>query len=96
MSEPRKRHNQRRGGARRRAASSRSFWGSAPQDEDLDELVIRPVDDPTVMIRSLGPPPLPGGEMMAEHYFAAVYEKAAALALALAAASDLLDAGDDD
>jgi len=96
MSEARRRHAQRRGNSRRRPANSRSFWGSAPSGEDRDDLVIRPVDDPTVMIRSLGPPPLPGGEMMAEHYFAAVYEKAAALALALAAASDLLDAGDED
>jgi len=49
------------------------------------------------MIRSLGPPPFPGGETIAEHYFAAVYQKAASLATALAAASDLLavDDGDD-
>jgi hypothetical protein len=44
------------------------------------------------MIRSLGAPPFPGGETIAEHYFAAVYQKAASLATALAAASGLLDA----
>ena len=48
------------------------------------------------MIRSLGPPPLPGRETVAEHYFAAVYDKAASLAIALAAASGLLDTGDED
>jgi hypothetical protein len=42
------------------------------------------------MIRSLGPPPFPGNETIAEHYFAATYDKAAALAVALAAASGLL------
>jgi hypothetical protein len=96
MSEPRRRPTQRRGNARRRPSPSRNFWGAAPTDDDRDDLVIRPVDDPSVMIRSLGPPPLPGGETMAEHYFVAVYEKAAALALALAAASDLLDTGEDE
>ena len=33
---------------------------------------------------------------MAEHYFVAVYDKATALATALAAASDLLDTSDDE
>lgn len=54
-------------------------------------MVIRPSEDPTAMIRSLGPPPFPGGETLAEHYFAATYDKAASVAIALAAASDLLD-----
>jgi hypothetical protein len=48
------------------------------------------------MIRSLGPPPLPSRETVAEHYFVAVYEKATALATALAAASDLLDTEEDE
>lgn len=43
------------------------------------------------MIQSLGPPPFPGGETLAEHYFAATYDKAAAVAIALAAASAMLD-----
>lgn len=52
---------------------------------------IVPTRDATAMIRSLGPAPLPGRETVAEHYFAAVYERAAAVATALAAASGLLD-----
>ena len=48
------------------------------------------------MIRSIGQPPLPGRETVAEHYFVAVYEKAAALAIALAAASGLLDTSEAD
>jgi hypothetical protein len=48
------------------------------------------------MLRSLNSPPLPGRETVAVHYFAAVAEKASSLAIALAAASDLLDLGDDE
>ena len=43
------------------------------------------------MIRSLGPPPLPGRETIAEHYFALAFDKAARRAVALAAASGLMD-----
>jgi hypothetical protein len=48
------------------------------------------------MLRSLSSPPLPGRETVAVHYFAAVAEKAASLAVALAAASELLDMDDYD
>jgi len=82
-------------GARRRHAPRRDFWGE-PVAGDDSPARIRPSDDPTAMIRSLGPPPFPGGETIAEHYFAAVYQKAASLATALAAASDLLDLEDTD
>jgi hypothetical protein len=43
------------------------------------------------MVLSLGPPPLPGHDQLAEHYFTAVYDKASSLATALAATADLLD-----
>ncbi len=46
------------------------------------------------MIRSLGPPPLPGRETIAENYFALAYDKAARRAVALAAASGLMDLSD--
>jgi hypothetical protein len=92
MSAARKRNKR---GGRARKPSTRDFWGVEPDDDDGLEL-IRPSEDPTAMIRSLGPPPLPSRETVAEHYFAAVYEKATALATALAAASDLLDTGDDE
>jgi hypothetical protein len=49
------------------------------------------------MVSSLGRPPLRGREAAAEQYFQAVYEKAVALAVALAAANGLLEStGDDD
>ena len=72
---------------------TRPFWTSPPAgDDDVFEAEpIRPVPDPGAMVRSLGPPPLFGGGGNAEHYFAAVYDRAAMLAGALAAASGLLD-----
>jgi hypothetical protein len=75
----------------RRAAATAEFWGRQPADEEPAPERIRASDDPTAMVRSLGAPPLPGRERVAEYYFAAVYEKSATLAVALAAASNLLD-----
>ncbi len=90
MTAPRRRKPPARS-VRRRPAPMRDFWGSERGDADAPG-PIRPSDDPTAMIRSLGSPPFPGGETIAEHYFTAVYQKAATLATALAAASGLLDA----
>ena len=82
---------------RRRPATGGDFWGT---DSTVDELpdAITPSDDPAAMITSLGPPPIPGHETAAQHYFDAVYAKAGALAIALAAASGLLvtDEGDEE
>jgi hypothetical protein len=90
MSGPRRRKQPERATARRRRAPQRDFWGTESADAAPAEL-IRPADDPTVMLRSLTSPPLPGRETVAVHYFAAVAQKAASLAVALAAASQLLD-----
>jgi hypothetical protein len=46
-------------------------------------------DDPSALVRSLGELPLPGKGDLAGHYVAAVLERAAALASALAASVDL-------
>jgi hypothetical protein len=73
----------------------RDFWGN-PDANASPATRIAPADDPTVMLHSLSSPPLPGRETVAVHYFAAVAEKAASLAVALAAASDLLDWGEGD
>ena len=101
MSPPRRRRTTNRGRGsqtRRRRVPTRDFWGSANDDNgDADDVeAIRPVEDPAVLVRSLGPPPLPGHETAALHYFDAVYEKAANLAVALAAASGLLATDDED
>src|SRR5207248_6085506 len=79
---------------RRQGGSGSDFWGSSNTEADAAE-TIRMSDDPAAMVRSLGPPPLPGHEQAAEAYFAVVYDKAAALAAALAAASNLLQTDED-
>jgi hypothetical protein len=95
VSPSRKRQPAKRAPARRRPATGRDFWGT---DEGGEEPIdaIRATDDPVAMVRSLGRPPLHGHEMAGERYFEAIYERAAALALALAAANGLLEREDDD
>ena len=95
MSPARPRKAAKRPQSRRRPATGRDFWGTAAVDEE-PAAVIRPVDDPAAMVRSLGRPPLRGHETAAEQYFEAVYEKAVALAVALAAANGLLANDDED
>jgi hypothetical protein len=56
---------------------------------------IAPAPDPTALLRSLGDPPMPGQGAVAEHYLAAVIERAAGLATALAAAAGQLAEPDD-
>ena len=87
MSETRRRS--RRGG-QRRAAPGRPFWAMG-DDEGTDPSAhpVRPATHPTALIDSLGPPPFPRGDV-APHYFAAVYERASGMALALAVAADLV------
>jgi len=87
---PQRRRSSTRSSPRRKAAPRRDFWdGAAGGDEPV--ALVRAPEDPSAMIRSLGPPPLPGRETIAEHYFAAAYDKAARRAVALAAASGLMD-----
>ncbi len=63
-------------------------WRPVPQLPD--PAPITPAADPTAVLRSLGDPPLPGQGAVAQHYLAAVVERAAGLATALAAAAGLL------
>ena len=94
MSPPRRRAST-RSSPRRKPAPRRDFWDGVDSDAEPMPLVRSP-DDPSAMIRSLGPPPLPGRETIAEHYFAAAYDKAARRAVALAAASGLIDLSEPD
>ena len=64
------------------------LWRPVPQLPDPTPVV--PAADPTVVLRSLGDLPLQGQVAVAEHYVAAVVERAAALATALAASAGLL------
>src|SRR5690606_34116907 len=69
------------------------FWGDPallpPASQD-----VRITDDPSAVPRSLGPPPLPGHEVIAEQYFGVVYDRAVTTAGLLAAAGGLIDAED--
>jgi hypothetical protein len=56
---------------------------------------ITPAADPTALIDSLGAPPLRGHSSIAEHHLAAVIERAAAVATALAASAGLLAEDED-
>jgi hypothetical protein len=82
---------------RKPAAKPVELWRAVP---DLDEPdPVSPAPDPTLLLRSLGPPPLPGQGAVAEHYLAAVAGEAARLAKPLALSADLLadpNADDDD
>lgn len=74
-------------GSQRQAGAA--FWGEADQ---LPESVpdVRVSEDPAAVVRSLGQPPLAGHEVIAEAYFTAVYDRATALAGALATAAGLI------
>ncbi len=75
---------------RRPKVDGLSFWGDAAALPS-SETDVRITDDPGAVSRSLGTPPLPGQEIVAPHYFAAVYERAVMTAGALAAAGGLID-----
>ena len=70
------------------------LWRAAAEPPPPAKVV--PVADPTVLLRSLGTPPLPVQAGVADAYLAVVVGRAAGLAVALAAASDLLDEGPPD
>lgn len=71
-----------------RAAAPAEFWRSAPEPPEPADIVRS--DHPTALVLSMDTPPLPGQGSVADHYFAAVIERAAVLATALAASADLL------
>jgi hypothetical protein len=83
---PRKRNNQRRrtaAGRRRRTSGGRPI--RCPRVEP-----IATPHDVGALLRSLGDPPSIGGSNKAGHYFDAVLERTAAIAIAIATSADLL------
>ncbi len=92
----RRRNRTRSTGAQRSAQAARqrptgaAFWGDPANLPDVRNEV-RMTADPDAVPRSLGQPPLPGHETAAEHYFAAVYDRAVTTAGALAAAGGMID-----
>jgi hypothetical protein len=80
--------NKKKGGAPAKAQDPIAFWGQSdtlPEAKDK----VRITTEPAAVVESLGRPPLPGQETIAEHYFEAVYREAVTVASALAAASGL-------
>jgi hypothetical protein len=75
------------------AARIAAFFGD-PQALGEEDKTVHITPDPAAVPRSLGKPPLPGHEQIAEHYFAAVYDRAVATASALAAVAGLIDPAD--
>ena len=90
------RRNQRRGRRPPNQARNKSqdLWRRVPPP-DVPE-PIRPASSPTALIDSLAPPPLGGRSTSAEHYIAAVVERAASIATALAASAGMLAEPDDE
>jgi hypothetical protein len=78
----------RRGGRNRQGGGNRAGLWRPVAAPDEAEPIVRP-PDPKAFITSLDAPPLRGGQQV-EHYIAAVVERAAGLATALAASADLL------
>jgi hypothetical protein len=70
------------------------LWRPVAQLGELAPII--PAADPTALLRSLGDPPLQGQGQVAEHYIAAVIERAAGLATALAASAGLLATAEED
>jgi hypothetical protein len=77
-------------GRRHQRVDGASFWGD-PQKLPPAQTNVRMTTDPAAVPRSLGPPPLPGHQAIAEHYLDAVYDRAVTTAGALAAAGGLID-----
>jgi hypothetical protein len=92
MTEPNNSEARRKRPPRKRSRNNRTrqndLWRPVPALGDIAPIV--PAADPTALLRSLGDPPLHGQGMQAEHYLAAVIERAAGLATALAASAGLL------
>ena len=93
MSGQRRRSKQRRGGSNAnkpsRTAPPAEFWRAAPEPAEPPDIV--PARNPAALLRSMGPPPLPGQGSVALPYLEAVAQRAAILAQAVAASADLLE-----
>ncbi len=89
----RARSNQRRRPPAKAPAAPVDIWRSARPLPDIEPIVVSA--DPGALVRSLGDPPMTNGHT-AGHYFAAVIERAAGVAGALALSVDLLARPADD
>ena len=89
--------SRKRGGQQHgRAAEPQAFdiWRPPPPLPEPE--AITPSTDPSLLVRSLGDPPLGPKSVLAGHYLAALIDRAAGLATAIAASADLLASTDPD
>ena len=88
MNQPkRKRSNQRRSQHAKRSTRV-DLWRSPDPLPDVEPIAVP--HEVGALLRSLGDPPMIGGSAAPGHYFKAVIERAAAIAVALALSADLL------
>ena len=95
MSNRQRHHGQNGSASRPRPADTSTFDLWRPPPALPPPAKITPSSDPSLLIRSLGDPPLGNKSVLAGHYLAALVERAAGLATALAVSADLLATGDD-
>jgi hypothetical protein len=88
VTDRRPKRGQNRTAGKARAWNPSELWRRAPELPAPE--LIEPANDPTALLRSLGDPPLPGNAMVASRYAAAVAERAAAMATAIAASANVL------
>ena len=88
----RRRSGAKKGGAGGGGGGPGDLWRAVPAVPPPAPIV--PAARPSALVRSLGDPPLQGQGAVAEHYLAAVVERASGLAAALAAAGGLLGSAD--
>ena len=91
---PRSQSSRRRRSSQTRRQKARGLWSAVPAPDEPAPII--PAPDPSALIDSLGAPPLKGHSSVAEHYLAAVVERAATLATGLADVAGLLSETDDD
>ena len=93
MSQPRRKPNRSRRAPARRPDPV-EFWRTGPGLGEVERVTLP--DDPTVVLRSLGPPPVAGHDAEAERALALVLVRAAGLAAALSASVGLLEMPSED
>jgi len=90
---PRNQAARRRRSSQARRQKPHGLWSAVPTPDEPEPII--PAVDPSALIDSLGAPPLKGHSSVAEHYLAAVVERAATLATGLADVAGLLADTDD-
>jgi len=84
----RNQHGQQRRQRRPKPPPPVDIWRTAPELPAVEPIVVPAEVD--ALLRSLGEAPSIGGSAVADHYFAAVVQRTAAVARALALSADLL------